>query len=427
MKRQLHQILRLAGGEFDAVRVLLGWAALPIVDRRWAAPLSAVALGFGLFVGVAIGPGAAGTFATGAAQVIEIPLLGGEEDEETAAVSAPRKGSGDQDEGGGAPSPAPASTAFAGSEEEASAPVETEPAPPPEVPAPPEEETEPEEQVLTGTVVHVNPAAGSYTLAEAGGALDVVHAAKLPQATTRLSVLVRPLADGTFAEARTRTRLGTRSRATIEGIVTYVDSTSSAPAYAVSKRGVSLFVRVHPDPAGAAPALPVLGAFVKVAVDVERPPTAIPLPSEAPVAPPEVPVPPTEAPVDSAEGPNQPPPPPACAADPARAPPPTPPARAALWQRHLGVNGAPFAYGDFAGIVMAVCPDSGQLLLSADDIRESGVDLLLGPAAEEIDLAGVRVGDSVLVTAEIRADGSLALTGLEPPVSRTVHRPFTTP
>ena len=47
-------------------RVLRG-AALVVTDRRWAAPLSAMALGFGLFVGVAIGPGAAGTLATGAA------------------------------------------------------------------------------------------------------------------------------------------------------------------------------------------------------------------------------------------------------------------------------------------------------------------------------------------------------------------------
>ena len=45
---------RLADGlRFASLR----WAALPIIDRRWTAPLSAIALGFGLFVGVAIGPG----------------------------------------------------------------------------------------------------------------------------------------------------------------------------------------------------------------------------------------------------------------------------------------------------------------------------------------------------------------------------------
>lgn len=58
-------------------RQVLRWAALPVTNRRWAAPLSALALGFGLFVGVAIGPSTAGSMATGAAQIIEIPLLGG--------------------------------------------------------------------------------------------------------------------------------------------------------------------------------------------------------------------------------------------------------------------------------------------------------------------------------------------------------------
>jgi hypothetical protein len=80
MKRKLHQLLHLAGVEVDAVRVLLRWGALPVTDRRWAAPLAAIALGFGLFAGVAIGPGAAGTFATGAAQIIEIPRFSGGDD-----------------------------------------------------------------------------------------------------------------------------------------------------------------------------------------------------------------------------------------------------------------------------------------------------------------------------------------------------------
>ena len=44
--------------------------ALVVTDRRWAAPLSAMALGFGLFVGVAIGPSAAGSLA-GTAQIAE--------------------------------------------------------------------------------------------------------------------------------------------------------------------------------------------------------------------------------------------------------------------------------------------------------------------------------------------------------------------
>jgi hypothetical protein len=87
-----------AGGE-TGYRRLLRWAAVPLTDRRWAAPLSAVALGFGLFVGVAIGPGATGTFATGAAQIVEIPVSTAGEDggsggaERASSAPAPASGS----------------------------------------------------------------------------------------------------------------------------------------------------------------------------------------------------------------------------------------------------------------------------------------------------------------------------------------------
>ena len=62
------------GGEnMSAVanRILRSFS-LVVTDRRWAAPLSAMALGFGLFVGVAIGPDAAGTMA-GTPLVVELP------------------------------------------------------------------------------------------------------------------------------------------------------------------------------------------------------------------------------------------------------------------------------------------------------------------------------------------------------------------
>jgi hypothetical protein len=104
---------------------LLQWAALPVTDRRWAAPLSAVALGFGLFAGVAIGPGAAGTFGTGVAQVIEIPGFSG--------------GTDTAGEGGDASSPpAAAASSFSGTasgSEGVSIPA-LEPAPPLEATTP---------------------------------------------------------------------------------------------------------------------------------------------------------------------------------------------------------------------------------------------------------------------------------------------------
>ncbi len=401
MKRQLHRLLPSRGERADATRVLLRWAALPIADRRWAAPLSAVALGFGLFVGVAIGPGAAGTFATGAAQIIEIPSFGGEESDEaeSTAEAPPPEGSPGNREEGAAFAPTPESSSFATAEVEAPAPPEDHSASSPEPKAtPPASDGDFEKQTLKGVVVHVNSSAGSYTLAEAGGALDVVHAPKLPQPATKLEAPVRPLANGTFAEAGARKRLGTQNRASLEGIVTYVDATPTAAAYAVSKRGVSVLVHVHPDPAGAPPALPALGALADVAVDIEMPA----MPSE-----------PSPADVESESEPEEGTvTPPSCAPDPSQPTPPPIQPSAVLWQRNLSADGAPFTYATFAGIVTAVCPDSGQLLVSADDIRESEADLLFELPAAGIDLTQLSVGGSVIATATIGASGELSLTGL---------------
>lgn len=417
-------------------RRLLKWAALPVTDRRWAAPLSAVALGFGLFVGVAIGPGAAGTFATGAAQIIEIPGFSGgadagESEGESPSPSAEVSGGGGG--GGSIPAAEPALPSFApiaSSEGEGESSEETTPPASQESP-PASEEPDAEEETLSGIVLHVNPAAASYTIAEPAGALEVVHAAKPPQPGAKVSVPVRLLANGTFAEAGIRTKSDLLTRASFSGIVTYVDPTPTAPAYTVSKRGVSVLVHVHPDPAGAAPALPVLGAFVSVAVDIEKPAPASASALEAPASPvpiveaipppitPEEPLPAPAPPAEVAPAPSPPAPepapaaapaPPSCAPDPTLPPPPIQ-SSAILWQRQFEAQGAPFTYGDFAGIVEAVCPGSAQLLISADDIRESGHDLVFAVPAT-IDTAKLEVGGSVLATATIADDGALALTGL---------------
>ena len=384
---------------------LLRWAALPVTDRRWAAPLSAVALGFGLFVGVAIGPGAAGTFATGAGQIIEIPGLVASADSgegTEAGPPSPAAGSGGSSTGGEASMPVESALPPLASSELESEPAATpEPSPPKESAPKPEE---PEELTLSGVVVHVNPAAGSYTLAEFGGTLDVVHAGKPPAPGTVVSVPARLLANGTFAEAGQRIRSGTRDRATFSGIVTYVDPTPAAPAYSVSKRGVSVLVHVRPDPSGAAPPLPALGSFAKVAVDVEKaqpvPPSEIvpATPGEPASAPPAPIVEPAPAP-------------PACAPDPTQPPPAAIQPKAILWQRQVSAPGAPFVSSDFTGIVEAVCAEAGKLLISADDIRASGHDLLFTVPAT-IETTKLEVGQSIAAMATIGTDGSLELTGL---------------
>jgi hypothetical protein len=395
-------------------KLLLRAAALPVSDRRWAPPLCAAALGLGLFAGIAIEPGATGTLATGAPRVIELPTLltgdGGGGEEASEARGGESGGFAEPVEAGGGEAVFPeeaSASAFESSFPEAEVPA----APAPE-PAPVEEETstdepEPEEpaQTLSGLVVHANPAAGSYTVVETGGLMNAIHAAKLPAPGTKVSVPVRTLANGTFAEDGKRKQTGKRTSASVAGVVTFVDANPAAPAYAVSKRGVSVLIRVRPDPTGAVPTLPQLGAYATVAVDIEKTPpgTSAPAPATTTSAP---------APLAGAAPAEAPPAPPAptCAPDPA-APPWVPAPTAILWQRQLEADGAPFASSDFAGVVTALCPTEAKLSLAGDDLRQSGKDIIF-TVPKSIDLGGLKLGDSVAVTAAIAADGSLSLTGL---------------
>lgn len=404
MRKRLLDLLapvRPAHGDRGYRRVLR-WAALPVTDRRWAAPLCAAALGFGLFAGVAIGPGTSGSFATGVPQVVELPGLLADGEGEGEGSGGGTGGGEAFAEGGGAESAEPFAEEAEFPEEKAfleeEAPEEPAETAPPEKEAP-AGEPEPEEpaQTMAGVVVHANPAAGSYTLVEAGGLPSAVHAAKLPAPGAKVSVPVRTLANGTFAEDGQRKQAGKRASASLAGIVTFVDPDPAAPAYTVSKRGVSVLVRVRPDPAGTAPVLPQLGAYATVSVEIEKPPAgaglppaAAPLPDDAAAAP---------APAAAT-----------CAADPA-APVVVPAPAAILWQQKVEAGGAPFASSDFAGVVTAICPEEAKLAISGDDLRQSGKDIVF-EVPQSIELGGVEVGDSVLVTAAIEADGRLRLTGL---------------
>ncbi len=379
-------------------RRLLGWAALPVTDRKWGATLSAVALGFGLFVGVAIGPGASGTLAGGVPQVIALDGLGGDggEDEAASGFEPEAEAEGGLEES--APEASGEEFSFPEGEPESleEAPSEEASAPPAREPEEAAEE-EPEEELLTiaGTVVHVNPAAGSYTVAESSGALSAIHAAELPLAGAKLTVPARTLANGTFAEGAAVKKTGTATRAKLEGIVTWVDPDPATPGYVVSKRGVSVLVKVRPDPAGVPPALPVLGAFARVGVEIERLPAA----AEAPLA-----VAPEAAP--SAQ--------PLCEGAPLPAAellPRVPAPVATLWQTSLDASGVPFAYSDVSGVVTAVCAREKTLLISADDVREAGADIAIA-VPPKLDTAGLEPGDSILATAEIGAAGELSLKGL---------------
>lgn len=356
--------------------------SLVVTDRRWAAPLSAMALGFGLFLGVAIGPGAAGTLAGNAGSIVAVAPA--EEEEPETVETAGHEAATAEPE---AEEPLPEPEAFESFEEPAPEPTPVaeppakEQTPPAEEPA---EEEATETQQLKGTVVHTNPIAGSYTMAIAGGETVSVHAAELPQAGEKLTVEGAPLPNNTFAEEE-REKSGAAKQADIRGVVTYVDPDPAAPAYAVSGRGSSILIHL---PASPVPALPALGAYATVGVGIEKAPAETPPP--APVEP----VAPETAP---------------CAPDPTLAPAPLP--TRILTQRSLRTEPEPATYYDLAGVVSAVCPATGQLLISADDTRASQADLLLAVPAS-IKTAKLKAGDPVVATATVEEGGLPTLAGL---------------
>ena len=209
---------------------------------------------------------------------------------------------------------------------------------------------------MAGTVVHANPAAGSYAMALAAGELVAIHAARLPKPGEKLRVPIRRLANGTLAEADRPERTGIAARASFKGTVTFLSPDPLVPAYTVSWLGASILVWVSPDPAGAVSPLPPLGSYVTVEVAIEP--------------------------------------------------------RSPLRQHTLRVDaGPPSTYLELSGIHGGLSPETGRLLLSADGPRQSGQDLALA-VPPEIDPSRLRIGDSYLATATVDADGSLALTGI---------------
>jgi hypothetical protein len=333
-------------------------AALVVTDRRWAAPLSAAALGLGIFSGVAIGPGAAGTLATGARQIVEIPSSS-EGDGQSGGGGGPVASTGSspspaEGEGGAFEEAIPATPLAPEAAEPALAPA-PEPAPKPKPPAGGKdgEAEESETQELKGTVAHANPAAGSYALAIAGGELVSIHTPKLPAPGTKLIAPARRLANGTFAEAGEIEKEKQATQVEFRGVVTFADPDPAAPTYTVSGRGSSLLVHVPPDPTGAVPGLLAIGSYVTVTAKVDD----------------------------------------------------------GLWQEKVeGEPGPPSTYLDLAGIVKEVLPD-GHLTFSVDWTAEAESVLTL-TVPPNIDSAKLKPGDSYLATATVEPDGSLKLSGI---------------
>jgi hypothetical protein len=242
---------------------------------------------------------------------------------------------------------------------------------------------------VVGTVVHTNPGAGSYAVAAAGN-LQAVHAADLPTPGDKVKLKAHKLFNGTLAQNGSRTAQGAESTAVFSGLVSYRDDT--ALEYTVSSRGSSVLVHVPVTGGGD---IPPLGSSVTVTVSIAASTPLIPPPPPIPPVPP--PLPPAIPPCDPG-GPEYPATPPLTEVFP-------------LTQTSATVDIPHADTADVEGIVQAACADPAQLVLSADDVRESFSDIEL-TLPNTFDVTHLIPGQAVNATASIAADNSFTVTGI---------------
>ncbi len=363
--------------------VSLRWAALPIIDRRWTAPMAAGALGFGLFVGVAIGPGTQGTAGTTRPATVEVPATPPPTD--TASVPGDGDGGGGQTgpsgADGGAPTPTPPPLDAPSPPPPVSTPSTTPPiTSPPVTPIAPTtttstttttETTEEQPTPLSGTVVHINPEAASYTIVDEGS-LVAIHSHRPPDLGKSIEVDALRLANGTYVEDAKREEHGNHGQATFEGTVSFSDGPDRI--YTVSAPGVSLLVR---GTAGRRP--PAVGDAVEVRVRIADNPEPLRV---------------------RPAGEN------GCGRPPALPKPP----KTALEQVSLRIeDGEPASVTSIEAVIEGVCRDKRKLVASADDVRASGRDIGLA-VPKEINLGRLEPGQVVKLSAEIFEGGSMRVS-----------------
>ncbi|MDX6616537.1 MAG: hypothetical protein QOD60_1628 [Solirubrobacterales bacterium] len=344
------------------------------VPPHMASAFGAMAIGFGVVIGSAISPGVQSLVAASPPLVAAAPAT---PPVATPTIPAPIGG-------GGSATPA-ASTSFAPS----TSPTSGSGGGGGGNHKKKKKKKKPAATAIAGTVVHVNPVAGSFAVA-AGGNLISVHSATLPAAGDQVSTQVTKLYNGTYSRDADRTTTGTTKAATFTGAVSYRDET--ALTYVVSSRGSSVLVHA---PQSTAAQIPQIGAGVTVSVAIGD---SAALTAPAPVTP----------------APLIPPPPPPCDTDgPATPSTPALPTAAPLTQTSLNIDLPSVNTLDLEGIVQAVCPATSELVLSADDTRESFSDMLLPvPVSSAIDLSKVTVGQSFNLSAAFDPSAkTLTVTG----------------
>jgi hypothetical protein len=354
--------------------------ALPI-PIQMATTFAAMALGFGVVIGTAISPNLSGIVAS-APPVAEAPSS------EAPAPSAPLVAGG----GGGGPAPAPSSTAVAGAPVSSGGGGGGAGGGKKKKKKKKKKKTE----ALAGIVVHVNPGAVSYSIASVGN-LRSIHTdsvGSLPAVGADLSrIPVRPLRNGTYAENGQRTAQGSSGSASFSGTVTYCADTTSSPqgtcdspdpgddgyVYAVSTLGSSVLVRVPAPSSSAPPQVPRVGQIVNTTVQINQ-----------------------YLPVGFPTPPSQ----PECTGDTGQVFQPTAPSNR-LQQSSLTPTGTATG-GSLETVVQGRCPGDSEIVLSADDIRESMRDLPPLAVGPGIDQGKLFDGQPVMVSFSLSGLGDSA-------------------
>jgi hypothetical protein len=375
-------------------------APVRLPTPRSAGALAAMMLAFGVFAGFALGPSISGVGFAGGQLVVNVPAQGQDSTNGPGADTASASAAGGavtlgnpvgSAGGGRSTPPRAATTPVAAVALPPAAPTQT-PSPPPagdqsspkpHSPAgghkPPPEHEPP----TTGTVVHLNPVAHSYTLATGGGELMPIHTTRLPEPGAHVSVRTKQLFNGTFVEQGERATKGHETEALLGGYVSYRDP--EALAYSLSVRGASLLI--HLPKQDVAADLPPLGGYRLIRATIEKPAAPDRTRGGDPTT-------------QTADGDG-------CSAG--KGPDAGP--VVVLTEERTQFTGPPVHYVDMEGIVGATCTDPGQIVLSADDVRDSTNNLLLNAPAP-IDVTKLDQDQAIDVTAELGDDGSYTVTGL---------------
>jgi hypothetical protein len=388
---------RVTGAAAPSGRVWrLPWKVkVPERDELIAYALATLAMG--LVLGLAIGPGLGGAdrlLPILSPPVAAVPALPEEDSGADLPTTLPPLGAPAGSEAKvlpqaspvPAPPPAPVTVATATAPAPAAPvplpdePPEPPPAPAPApdpVPVPPPGPGDEEALTLKGTVLAQAATGRSYSIADSFGNLATVYSAEPADPGLVVSVPVEPLSNGTFGEDGLRQAVNLRSRASVKGMVSWVDPV--AGILVLSNRGASLPLDASqvllPETE-----LPVPGAWVEAGVAIESVPIG--------QASTETDPPPTD---------EQP--------------------RFGLTLEKLTPLDEQAISIELSGRVEEVDPDLGLIRISADSLGLLP-DLLELSVPPRFGLERVRTGRFYSATVRVLEDGTLRLSGFSPAFNR---------